>query len=87
MLPDRDVEEPSREKKCNDDYPQNRQNENSADSTSMSVFIVHLGGALSRYSFMWQEQSVCAVSLTIMFDFHSSGTGEPVGDEGGVVVL
>ena len=47
MLPNRDVEEPNHEKKCNDDYPQNRQYENSTISMSMSVFIVHFrGGSL-----------------------------------------
>jgi hypothetical protein len=37
MFPDRDVEEPNPEKKCNDDNPQNRQYEDSAGSMSISV--------------------------------------------------
>jgi len=39
------VKEPNHEKKCNNNYPKNRQYENSAVSMSMSVFIVHFGGA------------------------------------------
>lgn len=39
------VKEPNHEKKCDSDYPKNRQYENSAGSTSMSVFIVHFGEA------------------------------------------